>query len=131
VRLGAELFADLYARVPDMDAVFCCNDDLALGALFECHRRGIAVPDDMSIIGFNDLEFCASAFPALTSVAIPRYEMAEQSARIVLDLIRGSGERPAERRIDLGFRIVERQSTRRPGSARADGRLAAAFSDRS
>jgi LacI family gluconate utilization system Gnt-I transcriptional repressor len=117
VRLGAELFGELLARVPDMEALFCCNDDLALGALFECHRRGIAVPDDLSIVGFNDLEFCASAFPTLTSVAIPRYEMARRAAAIVLEVIRGSGERPAERRIDLGFRIVERQSSSRHAPA--------------
>jgi LacI family gluconate utilization system Gnt-I transcriptional repressor len=125
VRLGAELFGELLGRVPDLDAVFCCNDDLALGALFECHRRGVAVPNGMSIIGFNDLEFCASAYPGLTSVAIPRYEMAEQAARIVLDIIRGSGERPRERRIDLGFRIVERDSTRRPEPPARAGRQTA------
>jgi len=125
VRLGAELFGELHARIAGLDAVFCCNDDLALGALFECHRRGIAVPGDISIMGFNDLEFCSSAYPALSSVAIPRYEMAEQSARIVLDIIRGSGERPHERRIDLGFRIVERESTRRPQVATGGGRRAA------
>jgi LacI family gluconate utilization system Gnt-I transcriptional repressor len=129
VRLGAEIFADLLSRNPDVEAVFCCNDDLALGALFECHRRGIAVPGDISIIGFNDLEFCAGAFPSLSSVAIPRYEMAAACANIVLDLIRGSGERPRERRIDLGFRIVERDSTaRRRGALRAaSGRPAAAL----
>jgi LacI family gluconate utilization system Gnt-I transcriptional repressor len=113
VKLGAELFAELHARIPGMEAVFCCNDDLALGALFECHRRGISVPDDMAIIGFNDLEFCASSFPTLSSVAIPRYAMAEMSAKIVLELTRGSGVRPTVRRIDLGFRVVERDSTRR------------------
>jgi LacI family gluconate utilization system Gnt-I transcriptional repressor len=111
VRLGAELFGDLLARVPDLDAVFCCNDDLALGMLFECHRRGIRVPEDVSIIGFNDLEFCASTFPSLTSVTTPRHEMGRRAAEIVLEIIRGSGNRPAERRIDLGFTISQRQST--------------------
>jgi LacI family transcriptional regulator, gluconate utilization system Gnt-I transcriptional repressor len=128
VRLGAELFAELLARNPDVEAVFCCNDDLALGALFECHRRGISVPDEMSIVGFNDLEFCASAYPSLTSVAIPRYEMAEKAARIVLDIIRGPGERPPETRIDLGYRIVERQSSGRKRAAmRAGSQPAAAL----
>jgi LacI family gluconate utilization system Gnt-I transcriptional repressor len=129
VRLGAELFAELFGRNPDMEALFCCNDDLALGALFECHRRGIAVPSDISIIGFNDLEFCASAFPSLSTVAIPRYEMAARSANITLDLIRGSGERPRERRIDLGFRVVARDSTaRRRAKLRASaGRPASAL----
>jgi LacI family gluconate utilization system Gnt-I transcriptional repressor len=111
VSVGGELFGELLARRTDLEAVFCCNDDLALGALFECQRRGIAMPGDMAIIGFNDLEFCATSFPSLSSVAIPRYDMAWRAGELVLDLIRGSG-RLAERSIDLGFRIVERESTR-------------------
>ena len=58
---------------------------------------------DLAIIGFNDLEFCASAYPALSSVATPRYAMASRAAEIVLEIIRGSGARPEPRRIDLGF----------------------------
>jgi LacI family gluconate utilization system Gnt-I transcriptional repressor len=108
---GAEMFGAVLARIPDIEAIFCCNDDLALGALFECQRRGIRVPQDLSIVGFNDLEFCASAYPPLTSVATPRYEMARQAAEIVFDIIRGAGKRPKQTRIDLGFRIVARGST--------------------
>jgi len=110
--LGAELLADEFDAAPDLEAVFCCNDDLALGALFECQRRGIRVPEDLSIIGFNDLEFCASSYPALTTVSTPRYEIAERAAQIVLEIIRGSGKRPKKKKIDLGYRIVERESTR-------------------
>jgi LacI family gluconate utilization system Gnt-I transcriptional repressor len=124
VRLGAELFVEVLTKTPDLEAIFCCNDDLALGTLFECMRRGIRVPEDLSIIGFNDLEFCSSTFPTLTSVATPRHEMARRAAEIVLEIIRGSGERPAARRIDLGFTVNQRDSTRRNTSA---GRKAPAF----
>jgi LacI family gluconate utilization system Gnt-I transcriptional repressor len=117
VRLGAELFVEVLTKTPDLEAIFCCNDDLALGTLFECMRRGIRVPEDLSIIGFNDLEFCSSTFPTLSSVATPRHEMARRAAEIVLEVIRGSGERPETRRIDLGFTVVQRQSTRRNASA--------------
>jgi LacI family gluconate utilization system Gnt-I transcriptional repressor len=106
-------------KVPGLEAVFCCNDDLALGALFECQRRGIKVPTDLSIIGFNDLDYCASAYPALSSVAIPRYEMARLAAEIVLEIIRGSGARPKQTRIDLGFDIVARGSTAKRSRAPA------------
>ena len=127
-RLGAELFGDLLGKIADLDAVFCCNDDLALGVLFECQRRGIRVPQDLSIVGFNDLEFCASSSPALTSVAIPRYEMAEQAAKILLEIIRGSGNRPKSGRIDVGFEIIARGSTaprRRNAGARSSDRAQA------
>jgi LacI family gluconate utilization system Gnt-I transcriptional repressor len=122
VALGVQLFAEMLARSPDLDALFACNDDLALGAMFECHRRGIRVPEDISIIGFNDLEVSASTFPSLSSVAIPRYEMGRRSAEIVSRVIRGDGARPSERVIDLGFEIHERESTARRAGTIAIGR---------
>jgi LacI family gluconate utilization system Gnt-I transcriptional repressor len=112
VSLGSEMFAEIHRRWPDVQAIFCGSDNLALGALFESQRRGIDVPGDISIFGFNDLEFSATAYPALTTIKTPRYDMARRSAEIVLDLIRGGGDRPGERRIDLGFTIIERASTR-------------------
>jgi LacI family gluconate utilization system Gnt-I transcriptional repressor len=114
VPLGGKLFIELIARAPETTAIFCCNDTLALGALFECQRRGVGVPRDMSIIGFNDLEFSACAYPSLSTIATPRYEMARRAAQIILEIVRGSGERPERRQIDLGFRVVVRESTGRP-----------------
>lgn len=112
--LGAELFGRLIAREPGITAVFCGNDNLALGAMFECQRRGIRVPEDLSIIGFNDLEFSATTYPGLTTVATPRYAIGRRAAEIVLEVTRGSGDRPAERSLDLGFTLVERGSTSAP-----------------
>jgi LacI family transcriptional regulator, gluconate utilization system Gnt-I transcriptional repressor len=113
VKLGSELFATLLARCPDLDAVFCGNDDLALGVLFECARRGMEIPGALSVVGFNDLEFAESTHPALTTIAVPRQEMARLSAEIVLEIIRGSGARPKTARIDLGFKLSLRDSTKR------------------
>jgi LacI family gluconate utilization system Gnt-I transcriptional repressor len=67
----------------------------------------------MSILGFNDLDFAASAYPALSSVATPRFEMGRRAAETILQIIRAPKQRPAETRIDLGFRINGRESTRR------------------
>ena len=113
VPLGGQLLTELLARWPKVTAVFCGNDNLALGALFECQRRGIRVPEDLSIIGFNDLEVSACAYPSITSIATPRYEMAHRAAEIILDIIRGTGNRPDKRQIDLGFRLIARESTGR------------------
>jgi LacI family transcriptional regulator, gluconate utilization system Gnt-I transcriptional repressor len=97
-------------RQPDITGLFAGNDNLALGAMFECQRRGIRVPEDLSIVGFNDLDFSAISYPSLTTVAPPRYEIGKRSGEIVLEIIRGSGKRPRDRQIDLGYRLVERQS---------------------
>jgi LacI family gluconate utilization system Gnt-I transcriptional repressor len=111
---GSSLFVDLLRSAPDLEAVFCCNDDLALGVLFECHRRGIRVPEDLSVMGFNDLEYSAGAFPSLSSVATRRGEIGGRAARMVTDRIRGSGTNPTTPLVDVGFRINVRRSTRAP-----------------
>jgi LacI family gluconate utilization system Gnt-I transcriptional repressor len=109
VTLGGTLMADLLSKTADIDAVFCANDDIALGVLFECQRRHIAVPEQMAIVGFNDLDFMAVAVPALSSVRTNRYEMGRDAAGMVVDSI--EGRRPTERVVDLGFKVMERQSS--------------------
>src|SRR4029077_5206624 len=107
--LGGTLVADLLSRTPDIDAVFCVNDDLALGVLFECQRRQISVPGQMAIVGFNDLEFMAATVPTLTSVRTNRYEMGRHAVSMVIDAI--EGRRPQEPVVDLGFQLMVRQSS--------------------
>ncbi|MBI2718942.1 MAG: LacI family DNA-binding transcriptional regulator [Rhizobiales bacterium] len=114
---GGELLGELLARWPSTTAIFCGNDNLALGALFECQRRGFGVPRDLSIVGFNDLEVAASACPSLSTIATPRYEMARRAGEIILEIIRGSGRRPKQRQIDLGFRLIARESTGELGNS--------------
>ena len=115
VSLGGTLLTELLTRWPKVTGIFCGNDNLALGALFECQRRGIRVPQDLSIIGFNDLEVSACAFPSLSTIAVPRYEMAKRAAEIILEITRGTGNRPKQCRIDLGFRLIARDSTSKAG----------------
>ncbi len=111
VEMGGQLFAEVLDAVPEVDAVFTCNDDLALGTLFECQRRNIRVPEDVAILGFNDLDFCCASVPTLTSVSTERRAMGTWAAQSVLEIIRGSGRRPAQRSVNLGFSIKERRST--------------------
>ncbi len=114
VSLGGHLLTELLGRWPEVTAVFCGNDNLALGALFECQRRGIRVPDDLSIIGFNDLEGSDCACPSISSIATPRYGMARLAGEMILDIIRGTGKRPKQLQFDLGFQLIVRESTGAP-----------------
>jgi LacI family gluconate utilization system Gnt-I transcriptional repressor len=111
VTLGRELFRDALAKVPTLDAVFCNNDDIALGVLFECHRASIPVPKAIGIAGFNDLDMMHVAFPSVTSVRTPRYEIGRRAVAMALAEI--SGERPETRIVDLGFSLMRRESTAR------------------
>lgn len=111
VTLGGRLMAQLLEQSPDTDAMLCNNDDLALGALFECQRRGIAVPNTIGICGFNDLEMMAAAYPTVTSVKTYRDEMGRQASTMLLQTLNdGEPDMPV---VDLGFEIIARESTTR------------------
>jgi LacI family gluconate utilization system Gnt-I transcriptional repressor len=110
VALGARLTAQLLDRVAGIDGIFCQNDDVALGVLFECQRRGIKVPEDFGICGFNDLEFAAASEPALTTVRIPGYDIGFHAADM---LVRAVLEEDATAgKVDLGFSVIPRGTTR-------------------
>jgi LacI family gluconate utilization system Gnt-I transcriptional repressor len=113
VTMGRELFRDALGRVPTLDAVFCNNDDLALGVLFECNRAALDVPSKIGIAGFNDLEMMQVAFPSITSVRTPRYQI----GRRAIEMARASmaGNRPHATTIDVGFDLKVRESTARTG----------------
>lgn len=105
---GKEGLADLLNAHPDLDAVFLGADVLAVGALSECRARGIAVPRDLAIAGFDDAEIASVVEPPLTTVRTPRYAL----GRTVADLVmaRLNGRKTAPEVIDLGFEIVRRNS---------------------
>lgn len=108
IALGAELLGRMLAKVPDCDAIFCCNDDLAHGAVYQCQRRGIAVPERLAICGFNDLPASAWMKPSLTTVGTPRYRIGYEAATMLRAAIRG--EVPAQTHLDLGFTLMARES---------------------
>jgi LacI family transcriptional regulator, gluconate utilization system Gnt-I transcriptional repressor len=113
VSLGRELFRDALAKMPTLDAVFCNNDDLALGVLFECHRASIKVPETIGIAGFNDLDMMQVAFPSITSVRTYRYEIGRRAVAMVRARI--GGATVDEPLVDLGFELRIRESTARGG----------------
>ena len=111
VTLGGLLMADLLARAPETDAVLCNNDDLALGALFECQRRGIDVPQAMGICGFNDLEMMAAANPSISSVRTFRQEMGKTAMDMLIAALRNPDT--LVETLDLGYQVMARGSTAR------------------
>jgi LacI family transcriptional regulator, gluconate utilization system Gnt-I transcriptional repressor len=106
---GAEGLATMMAQHPDVDAIFCSNDIIALGAMFEAQRRKIAVPDTLRLCGFGDLEFAAASEPPLTTVRPPRREIGVQIARVLRERLGGAPDRGGS--FDLGFDLVVRGST--------------------
>ena len=110
---AARALGELLERRPDTEAVFCGGDLVAAGALFECQRRGVRVPEDFGIAGFDDIDLAAFVQPGLTTVRLPRQAIGATAAELLLDRIAG---KPVEQTIvDMGFEIVARGSTRRVG----------------
>ncbi|MGW2119804.1 LacI family DNA-binding transcriptional regulator, partial [Streptomyces zhihengii] len=106
-------------RLPDRPtAVFTGNDLQALGLYEAARELGLRIPEDLSVVGFDDLPLARWVGPPLTTVRQPLTEMAEAAARLVLDL--GRGRRPAATRVDLATTLVVRHSTApgRRGTAR-------------
>ncbi|AMP02359.1 transcriptional regulator GntR [Collimonas arenae] len=109
VELGTQMLGQILQQAPDCDAVFCCNDDLALGVLFECQRRGLSVPSQMAIAGFNDLPWSAFANPGITTIVTPRYQIGFTAAQLLIKILR---REPIDNpNINLGFRLAIRHST--------------------
>ncbi|BCH65238.1 transcriptional regulator [Agrobacterium vitis] len=101
----------LFAADPEVDAVLCCHDDLALGLLFECQRRGISIPDRLGLCSFTDLDYCAHTVPGLTTVRTPLYQLGYRATDMI---IRSQDKIRQKHTTDLGFELIARGSTRRP-----------------
>lgn len=101
--VGAALLEQIMADYPSADGVFCTNDDVAVGAYFECLRRGVTVPEQMAIAGFHGHDVGQAMTPRLASVITPRQAIGEAAAEALLASISGQ---PDERKvIDLGYAI--------------------------
>lgn len=108
---GARLLHRLLARVPVLQAVYCSNDTLGIGALLACREAGLAVPQRMAVVGFSDLAIAAASQPALSSVRVQAREMGRQAARMVLARLSGPADADTVRVADLGFSVIGRQSS--------------------
>lgn len=109
VGLGGELFLQLLATHPEVDAIFFGNDDLAQGALLEAMRCGIKIPEQVAILGFNDLPASAHMVPRLSSISTPREAIGRRAAEQMLTLMAGNAvAKPVQ---DMGFELKVREST--------------------
>ena len=111
VGLGRHLFEEMLSRDQAVDAIFCNNDDLGIGALVEAQRRLISVPDQLGICSFHDMEMTKHMFPALTAIATPRHEI----GKLALEMLLAEIEEPQSvktRIVDTGFRLEQRDTTK-------------------
>jgi LacI family gluconate utilization system Gnt-I transcriptional repressor len=101
--VGGELLLEAQREHPQVDSIFCTNDDLAVGAMFECQRQGLSIPNDMAIAGFHGHDIGRVMVPKLASVLTPRERMGQIGAEYLLTRLRG--ETPSNRMVDVGFSL--------------------------
>jgi LacI family transcriptional regulator len=97
-------------------AVFAFNDNLAIGVIQAARAHGLRVPEDVSVVGFDDLEFSTIVTPALTTVRQPLAEMGRTAVSMLVRLL--DRQRFETLRVELGTRLVVRESTAPPSPRR-------------
>jgi LacI family xylobiose transport system transcriptional regulator len=109
---GIEKGRELLRMSDRPTAIFAGNDLQALGVYQAARERRLHIPEDLSVVGFDDLPVARWVGPPLTTVRQPLVEMAQTAAELVLDLARGTP--PAQPRIELATELVVRESTAPP-----------------
>jgi len=111
---GAVAMCTLLDNLPDTEAVICVSDLSAFGALTECMRRGIAVPDQMAIAGFGAYEISGVSVPTITTAdPFPR-DIGLQTADLIISVLTNGAASKPHQIIAIEPKVVERQSTKRP-----------------
>lgn len=105
---GKESLPLLLKKLPNMTALFAASDEMAIGAMSAAHQLGVKVPEELSIIGYDNLKIAEMCYPALTTVSQPLKDMGQTAGEILVNLIKGE-KKEAESRY-MPFSIVERQS---------------------
>ena len=109
---GYEAATRLLRMLPRPTAIFACNDLMAMGVLSAARELGLQCPEQISIVGFDDLDFAEFTAPALTSVHQPGYQLGTTAARLLMERIEGS--RSAARKIVLPSELKIRHSVAAP-----------------
>lgn len=105
---GRREMAYLFKEAPDVEAVFCSSDMLALGCLDEARSQQVTVPEKLAIVGLGDIDFSASTVPALTTVRID----GELIGRMAADMLvtKAGGGVPTKQHVNVGFKLIERET---------------------
>ena len=108
---GAEAMAGLLDAGVEVDAVFALNDALALGALHTLHVRRIEVPEQVAVVGFDDIDESRYAVPSLTTIEPGREQIARTAVDLLVRRIAEPGDTRPFQRVVADFSLVGREST--------------------
>ncbi len=115
-RSGLEAAERLLALTPPPTAIFASNDDMAAATVAVAHRRGLDVPRDLTVVGFDDSALATTIWPELTTIRQPIADMSRQAVTLLVDEIRSrrAGEEARHQHAQLDFILIRRQSDAAP-----------------
>jgi LacI family repressor for deo operon, udp, cdd, tsx, nupC, and nupG len=116
IESGAVAAERLLGRRERPTAIFCFNDEMAMGVIQTARRRTLRVPDDLSVVGFDDIRFARCLDPPLTTVAQPMRAIGEGTVRLLLHILSGAPEPPGS--VTLPHTLTVRSSTAPPRAGR-------------
>lgn len=90
-------------------AIFCISDSMAIGAIRAISKKGFDVPDDIAVIGFDDIKFASMSNPTLTTIAQPKYDLGRVTMELLMKQIHGVIREPED--IYIGHELIIREST--------------------
>ena len=109
VESGVRATREFLTKKLTFTAIFCANDEMAIGAIQELHAWGLSVPADVSVVGFDDIRYAQYANPPLTTIAQPKMELGQISMQCLLDIL-DQPHRPVIN-IVLPISLIVRKST--------------------
>ncbi|AJD92186.1 hypothetical protein JMA_28690 [Jeotgalibacillus malaysiensis] len=107
---GATAFRKLITDHPDITAIVAASDEIALGIISEAFKMGINIPEQVSVIGYDNIPICNVSIPPLTTISQPVAKMGEVAAEMVLDMISGNH---VQENVIFPHEIIERQSVKK------------------
>ncbi|ORJ24910.1 DNA-binding transcriptional regulator CytR [Rouxiella badensis] len=109
---GAQALSTLMSQPKPPTAIFCHNDIMAIGAIFEAKKLGLRIPQDLSIVGFDDIKISEFYDPPLTTVAQPRFQIGREAMLLLLEQLNGHSVQSGSRLLES--ELVIRGSTAAP-----------------
>ena len=107
---GEKAFAEMYANGPLPSALFVCNDMMAMSVINSASKKGISVPDDLSIIGYDDIQLAKYITPSLTTIHQPKHHLGQKAVDMLLAKINNPGS--SNQIIELEPTLIERDSVK-------------------
>lgn len=109
IESGYEAFEKLIAQTPDVTAICAVNDSMAIGAIRAAKAHGLKTPENLSVVGFDDIDWATHNDPPLTTVNIPKRQLGAEAARHLLALLEDPFLAPTD--LVISVRLIERAST--------------------